>query len=75
MIKAILALAVSTSIFLPGTAFAGEATKVYLTCYWVCKEWKTTYYGPRCVKRVQDCKLKQERTQPMEPPPAKKTPQ
>jgi len=48
-----------------GGSFAGEATNVGLTCYWVCKEWKTDYYGRHCVKRVQDCKISQ---QPLAPP-------
>ena len=43
-----------------GATFAGEATNVGLTWYWVCKEWKTDYYGHHCVKRVQDCKMSQQ---------------
>jgi hypothetical protein len=61
------------ALVLSWPAFGGEATKVYLTCYWVCKKWKTGYYGPHCVKYVQDCKLRPERMLP--PPPAKTTPQ
>ncbi len=71
MLKTILVLTALTAFCYAGTAFAGEATKVYLTCYWVCKKWKTGYYDPHCVKYVQDCKLRPER---LLPPPAKTTP-
>lgn len=68
MTKTILALTVLTSICFAGAAFAGEATNVGLTCYWVCKERKTDYYGPHCVNRVQECKISQQPLRPLLPP-------
>jgi hypothetical protein len=52
-------------------ALTAPLPNVGLTCYWVCKEWKTDYYGHHCVKRVQDCKMSQ---QPLRTLPPKTVP-